>query len=390
MGRKYDEKTGKVELNESIYRCYEDSELKPLISDLQSGHSVCNIHLFEKEEPTKEVKILEGRPRLISNVSCRDAHLGSVVFSPLVNAFHRVFPWIGQRDADHRQFAEELLRDFGLDPSVKESVEKFNSSNSSDCSSFDWTVVPEDALFLYELFIRAFGKDSIEVALLSRWFSLGGHVVYFVLPDGTRIKQLRPGIMKSGCTLTLFLNSLLQLAYYLDAGGKVETGFICQGDDAKYRFSPPGIQELYERRGKIIDVHGKDFCSRKMIWVGQEKDGFPILQNQNENKTTLNLINLYIGNKTLEFNSSKQSLSRNFAFRDNGVDRIASICDKFNFNVVRIVTAKALVEGKPSPLPPQALILDYRSLNSMRIAMQNTRLENYGAVEYHTDVDVCG
>lgn len=181
------------------------------------------IYLFVKQEPHKKAK--KGRKRLISSVSIIDQIIDQMLFSG---------------------FNQWLIDDAATGP-VKAGWNIMAggwktlpvSGWSLDKKAWDWTVKPW-ALQMCLEFRRSTLKSGPHDAL---WYSLASwrywelfYNARFALPDGSIHKQLKPGIMKSGCVNTIADNSLMQLILHFRvcAELEVEPGWIwALGDDTR-------------------------------------------------------------------------------------------------------------------------------------------------------------
>lgn len=206
-----------------------------LLGDLQAD----NIKLFIKQEPHKKKKVDEGMWRLISAVSPVDSLIDRIIFgsymSEVVENFQR-YPckvgWSPVRGG-FRYIA---------------SLYRGSRTVCLDKSGWDWTVpawlvdewlrfilwtIPEDNEFARTI-VRARFKILFEQAR-------------FEFQDGTVVEQAFKGLMKSGCYLTIFLNSLGQSMMHYAAMrilGKnpLEYSPNCIGDDTVQKFF-----EFYEQ-----------------------------------------------------------------------------------------------------------------------------------------------
>lgn len=187
-----------------------------------------NLQIFIKPEPHKVSKIRQGRFRLISAVSLVDQMVDRVLFGPLTNASSAslgktpcLVGWTPVLGGFH--YLNEIFR--------KKRV------LAVDKTAWDWTVKPwlvkAWAQFIAKLAIHppAFWLRAVETRLAM----LFRHAV-FQFPDGTMTLQPIWGVMKTGCYLTLLLNSVGQsMVHYLTMRrlGKnpLHAQPLCFGDD---------------------------------------------------------------------------------------------------------------------------------------------------------------
>lgn len=183
----------------SILRMYVLGRVKSLLADDVDSDP---IKLFVKQEPHKISKLEEGRLRLISAVSIVDTMVDRMLFQETCEVIISKPMWTPIA--------------IGWTP-LKSGVPYFKAhlpgvTFDTDKKHWDWT-------FPYWLL-----KDCYHVLVSlsplskQKWFQklawmrfscLYEHAV-FQFPDGTVVKQWQEGIQKSGCFLTLILNSLGQ------------------------------------------------------------------------------------------------------------------------------------------------------------------------------------
>lgn len=170
---------------------------------LLSGRAYADpLNVFVKREPHKIAKVRDGRFRLISAVSLEDAMVDRILFAKLhddamisLEQGLRVgWTWVhgGWREMYHRYAGKRVV--------------------CVDKSSWDWTmqgwIVECFIDFLNEIYADApdwfMDLVRLRLAMLFRYPT-------FRFQDGSLVKQPRAGIMKSGCYITLILNSLAQM-----------------------------------------------------------------------------------------------------------------------------------------------------------------------------------
>lgn len=174
-----------------------------------SGEDVVNpLQVFIKPEPHKLAKLEEGRLRIISAVSFEDTMVDRLLF---------------------HYFAIKVLSTAAQTPSMIGWVpldgawRAFRSMLPSqvlclDKQAWDWTVQP----WLIEVLEAVIHKLAIDAPawwheLVAARFRYLFHNPVFRFQDGTTYEQDFPGIMKSGCFLTLILNTLAQVILHLEA-----------------------------------------------------------------------------------------------------------------------------------------------------------------------------
>lgn len=176
--------------------------VKTRFMQLVNGEAIADpIHLFIKREPHKLQKIEEGRLRLISGVSLTDALIDRMIFGKF---FERALGSLGQTHA--------LLGWTPLQGGRHILMHEFpHGVTSVDKSAWDWSV-PE---WMVQMFLDVtlelmddepdFVKDVIKLR-----FKLLFELAEF--SDGNKVvKQSVVGIMKSGCYLTLMMNTMGQI-----------------------------------------------------------------------------------------------------------------------------------------------------------------------------------
>lgn len=166
-----------------------------------------NIKTFVKQEPHKASKIAEGRFRLISAVSVVDTMIDRILFS----VWHRrALETVGETPC--------LLGWSPLKGGYRFLQRRYRGRNLClDKSLWDWTVTPQMVYLWYWFVINLannppqWWKDMV----LMRFKALYRDA-RFEFSDGVVVVQPGWGIQKSGCFLTLILNSVGQsFCHYL-------------------------------------------------------------------------------------------------------------------------------------------------------------------------------
>lgn len=165
------------------------------------------IRVFVKPEPHKEAKLDEGRLRLISAVGLTDAMLDRIMYGWLSR---RVLSTVGQTPI--------LIGWSPLGGGSRLLTRLFvgKKTRGLDKSAWDWSIRPEMILFLRD-FIESLAVGAPDWWLSwhrKRWEKLFREAV-LEFGDGMQVRQTHWGVMKSGCFLTIILNSIAQLAYHV-------------------------------------------------------------------------------------------------------------------------------------------------------------------------------
>lgn len=187
-----------------------------------------DINVFVKPEPHKMKKMEEGRFRLISAVSLIDTMIDRILFGWLQR---RALMVVGETPC--------LCGWSPMHGGWRYIYERYRGKATLclDKSSWDWTVQPYLVSLWYEFVSElAVGASDWWRSLALARFDALFRSATFQFKDGTRVAQNSPGIMKSGCFLTLILNSVGQsMVHYL---AMIRLGLnplyrqpVCVGDD---------------------------------------------------------------------------------------------------------------------------------------------------------------
>lgn len=206
-----------------------------------------DLKVFVKREPHKISKLKEGRLRLISAVSLVDTMVDRILFGTM---------W---RNALHKVGKTPILA--GWTPLgggwrwLRRRIG--NDGFSVDRTAWDWTVQG----WLVGCWLRVIlelhpGAPSWWTNRVANRFKSLFRDSVFNFGDGTRVKQNGYGVMKSGCLLTLALNSVGQLIIHalacydigLDPDDNVP---FCMGDDT--------LQKQFPESCDYVDALG-DYC----------------------------------------------------------------------------------------------------------------------------------
>lgn len=167
-----------------------------------------NIKVFVKQEAHKLQKIESGKVRLISAVSLIDTFIDRILWGWLARACMSnvartpcLVGWSPVR-GDWRPFLELYANQAVL---------------CLDKSSWDWTVVGW-MVEAFNMFVKelAVGAPSFLYKMMDLRMDLLFKHPVFQFEDGTIVQQGTYGIMKSGCFLTILMNSVCQsLTHYV-------------------------------------------------------------------------------------------------------------------------------------------------------------------------------
>lgn len=195
------------------------NELRVLVrlrcEELLRGDIADPIFTFVKPEPHKTSKIAEGRLRLISAVSLVDAMVDRVLFGWLANA---------------------CLKNVGRTPCfvgwtpakggwrVIPAMFRRGRNLCLDKSAWDWTV-PGWLVSMWLSLIKHLALDPPQwwISMAEARFRLLFEKPLYRFQDGFEIRQSGIGVMKSGCFLTILLNSVSQVLLHVLAA--IQLGF---------------------------------------------------------------------------------------------------------------------------------------------------------------------
>lgn len=208
------------------------------------------IYLFVKPEPHKLSK--KDRKRIISSVSLIDQIIDHMLFDGF----------------------NQAVVDFSLEGSAKVGWTPYKGGwkifplqgISIDKKAFDWTVnswLLELCLQVRYNACRTVGPAKDKWLDLAKWRynCLFGNPL-FILPDGTVLEQVEPGVMKSGSVLTIVDNCIMQMLIHLRTITDIytedewedEVGWIwCLGDDTRQSM-PRKLPEYLEAMNQYCIV----------------------------------------------------------------------------------------------------------------------------------------
>lgn len=201
--------------------------VKDRYDSVTKGERVADpLKVFVKQEPHKRTKLQEGRIRLIMSVSLVDTIVDRILFRRIMyratQNFSKTNIMIGWSPVSggYRLIQAKFA---GVD------------TISIDKKSWDWTVKIWLLHAVKDLIVRL-ANDAPEwwLKAVDTRFHMLFEDPTFIFGDGVTSKQRMPGIMKSGCYLTILINSLAQLILHNMALVKLQLPkqrFICIGDD---------------------------------------------------------------------------------------------------------------------------------------------------------------
>lgn len=203
--------------------------LKGFVRDrLQRPEGADPILVFVKPEPHKREKVLDERWRLISAVGIIDTMADRVMLGWLQR---RVLCTVGRTPV--------LIGWSPYQGGYRLLTTRFSGMKAlaADRSSWDWTVAGWLLLMVKDLIHRL----AVEAPpfwhqwLDARWAALFRDAV-FGFRSGERVQQSGWGVMKSGCYLTIWINSVCQMILHSAACMRLSIDpdwgrFFCMGDD---------------------------------------------------------------------------------------------------------------------------------------------------------------
>lgn len=215
---------------------------------LRQGNLVADdIKIFIKQEAHKVKKIAEGRLRLISAVSLIDSMIDRILFG-----------WLGRA----------VLNNVGSTPCLVgwspvrggwipfQAKFRNKTTNCLDKEAWDWTV----SAWLVDTWLDVILELGRRHApwwedMVRKRFKLLFEDCIFQFEDGTRVQQQTKGIMKSGCFLTIILNSLGQSILHYAAMDRMGHAMkhhepLVMGDDT-VQLALPDLQRYVEELEKL-------------------------------------------------------------------------------------------------------------------------------------------
>lgn len=198
------------------------------------------IYAFVKPEPHKAKKIAEGRLRLISGISLIDSLIDRLLFMKwtklmMVNLTNTPIV-IGWTPINAVQFHYMM----GGQHSKYLDVDK---------SAWDWSLKPWILEMVKQVLCGLTSAPSWWVERVNKRFEFLFDSPIWKFQDGTIIKQQLPGIMKSGCYMTIWINSIGQLLLHhlamARSGIAMHTPLVV-GDDTTQPYYDEDIQSYLQ------------------------------------------------------------------------------------------------------------------------------------------------
>lgn len=270
---KYNTATGSLDAQRLfILRQYTELRMEQLNNGLYEADP---IKVFIKQEPHKISKLQEGRYRLISSVSMLDSMIDRILFSPLMEKSvsqlyktpiaigwsplkggYRILSYIAQYSASNYVGVKYLF---------------------VDKSAWDWTVPRWLLNIVMNIIIDLYVEYPPwwQKCVIKR-FEMLFIQADFQFSDGMRIPQRTSGIMKSGCYLTILINSIAQLylhnliCEYVGIDLR-DFPLLCIGDDTAITVSdgyPQDKIDSYIQSWKDLGFKLKISNSNKLIFAG--------------------------------------------------------------------------------------------------------------------------
>lgn len=232
-----------------------------------------DIKVFVKPEPHTLAKMKDGRYRLISAVSMVDTMVDRILFGALTD---KVLSTVGKTPVmigwtpllgGYRWLRRKM-------PGRVLCVDK---------SSWDWTV-PFWMTRCWLDIILGLSNDHPEVwemAVRARFRALFESPV-FQFSDGTRVRQGVKGVMKSGCYLTIVLNSIGQLLLHHLVAQKLgfdalATEPVCMGDDTVQKLVPDleaYLEEIENLGFRVKEAKEQDWIEFAGFYI--DETTFPV------------------------------------------------------------------------------------------------------------------
>lgn len=236
------------------------------------------IRLFIKPEPHKQKKLDEQRYRLISSVSVLDQIIDAMLFGSMNDAVIEnciTVPCKGGWSVYNGGW--KMVPSKGV--------------ISLDKSGWDWSVQPWYFELELQLRIRLCDNLTPDWIEYARWRyqSLFWNPT-FITSGGLKLRQLQPGVMKSGCYNTLVTNSIMQSILHLRlcAEMDIRPGWLWTlGDDT--------LQEDIPQRKQYLE-RASQYCHVKHCVEGAEFAGMRFLSGRIEplyrGKHSFNLLHM--------------------------------------------------------------------------------------------------
>nr|UGO57121.1 MAG: hypothetical protein 2 [Riboviria sp.] len=214
------------------------------------------IRLFVKPEAHTAKKLQSERYRLISSVSVVDQIIDHMLFDDLNNKM--IQEWI---HIPNKPGWSPFTGGWRFMPT--------ETWMATDASAWDWTVQPWLLELVLEFRSRLCDNLSQQWLELARWrYGELFKNPLFVTSGGQLLRQLNPGVMKSGCVNTISDNSLMQVILHARVCAELGLDFtylFTMGDDR--------LQQPVQRLPEYLDLTSQ-FCILKSVEQVNEFSGF--------------------------------------------------------------------------------------------------------------------
>lgn len=208
------------------------------------------LRVFIKQEPHKLTKVRDGRWRLIMAASL-----------PVQVFWHMLFSYMNDLEIEESYVIpsqQGIVLVNGNWKDYKRQWDYHGLTCGLDKSSWDWTA-PFWTLKLDLIFRYRMGRGD----RLLEWLKHAQLAYYYMfseptllLSDGTCLRQVVPGIMKSGCVNTISTNSHCQLFIHMavcfDKGWDIHPLPRACGDDTLQHVKHTTDVQAYEKYGVVI------------------------------------------------------------------------------------------------------------------------------------------
>jgi len=265
------------------------------------------IRLFIKPEPISEKKFTNRAPRLISSVSIRDRMVDAMLFGEMNRTIVDKWP-------------ESPIK-VGWSPVCGGwKMMSYLPQHAADRSNWDWTVKP----WLLEACLAV--RTSLCENVNSKWIDLARRRYFdlfndpwFVTSGGLFLRQLQPGVQKSGCYNTITDNSIMQLLLHVFACYKLglDRGvLIAVGDDTLQTPQPVEYYDFLRGHCMLKPVEEiSEFCGFRFLPGG-------VVEPSHHDKHMFSV--RYLGSREASSTSLSYSVVYHRSNRKNLVDGIFS------------------------------------------------------------------
>lgn len=225
------------------------------------------IKFFIKDEPHKKNKVDEGRFRLIQSFSLEDQLVDKCLFYPWFGA-EVVSPMIAPSKAGWSPLPGGYQRLMASFPDKAVAIDK---------TAWDWTM-PAWVIFMYVWLKLSQCRNCTDEYMWMCWrraYFVWGPGSTYRMHDGVVLRQLFWGVQKTGCLLTLSLNSQAQdfqhCLAWIRAFPKIARipKLWCMGDDQ--------LMEWFDDIANYMAQLSKTGCIVKKEELNKEFAGFEFL-----------------------------------------------------------------------------------------------------------------